>query len=461
MTRKRFLLKCILVMLPVIGVSLYTRNHLMDFADEETPYYIWNKQFCSTTQDQSYDVIILGDSTANASYMPEALSSATVNLALGGTTPIENYYTMKDWLRNHEAPKAVYISFMDYHMNMCDGYWNRSMYSHRYAFRQNWEMLQNAKKYGEVSMVTENCNLDFWAYELYLPNKYITSLMNAGFNQRYEGNMNIYYDDELHKGRYIAKGNVEWDVEPIEFSNFYAAPMIDAYYRKLIELCVENNIQVHLVKLPLSDSQTFTDEYKEQFQEYYNSIKEEYPEIAIDWLESYEGYCFADSLHMNTHGALKLSKEIRNMYPEEFGAGYSDGQIQALNDNICNENMLTEMFGWAECGPYTFVVYDTVGNFKEACEDVWRQKGLICSEKMLTEEETSKVYVIGSSHMTSALEAISLSDEMLEINLTSGESYEWNPYELHGVNMVVIDEYNGNIVCEKRFGFAEGSFVVQ
>lgn len=433
----------------------------MGFADDETPYYIWNKQFCNTTQEQDYDVIILGDSTANAAYMPEALSNGTVNLALGGTTPVENYYTMEDWLRNHEAPKAVYISFMDFHMNVSDCYWSRSMYSHRYTFKQNWEMLQSAKEYGEKSIDTENCNLDFWAYELYLPNKYITSLANAGFNQRYEGNREAYYDDELHKGRYIAKGNVEGETESVEASAFYVAPMFDAYYRMLIGLCVENHIQVHLVKLPLSDNQTFTDDYRDQFQEYYNSIKEEYPEITLDWLGNYESYCFVDSTHMNTHGALRLSMEIRNMYPKEFGIGYSDGRIQALNDNICNENMLTEMFEWAECGPYTFVAYDTAGNFKELCENVWRQKGLVCTKKVLAEEETLKVYVIGNPHIESALDDVYLSEGALKICLTEGESYEWNPYEFYGLDMVVIDDYSGRIVCEKRFDYVEGRFVVQ
>ena len=81
------------------------------FTDQEVPYYLWNREITNTKQDKKYDVLILGDSVANAAYIPEVLSDHVINLALGGTTPVENYYTMQDWLKYNPAPKVCYISF--------------------------------------------------------------------------------------------------------------------------------------------------------------------------------------------------------------------------------------------------------------------------------------------------------------------------------------------------------------
>ena len=71
-------------MIPFIGFSFYAKQNMLGFTDSETPFYIWNKLFCYTTQEEKIDVIILGDSSANASYMPEVLSGSVVNLSLGG-----------------------------------------------------------------------------------------------------------------------------------------------------------------------------------------------------------------------------------------------------------------------------------------------------------------------------------------------------------------------------------------
>ena len=107
----KLIIKCGCVMLPLLVVCMYIRSHPLAFMDNEAPHYLWNKIKTNTAGGQTYDVLILGDSAANAAYMPEALSGTTLNLALGGTTPVENYYTLQDWLAHNPAPKACYISF--------------------------------------------------------------------------------------------------------------------------------------------------------------------------------------------------------------------------------------------------------------------------------------------------------------------------------------------------------------
>ena len=76
--------KCFWVALPVTVLWVYMWTHPLAFLDAEAPYYIWNRNKTNTAQEQPYDVVVLGDSTANAAYVPEILSDKTLNLALGG-----------------------------------------------------------------------------------------------------------------------------------------------------------------------------------------------------------------------------------------------------------------------------------------------------------------------------------------------------------------------------------------
>ena len=129
-------------MFPMLAIYAYTWFNPLGYMDEESPHYLWNKEKVNSEETCYYDTIILGDSMANAAYMPEVLSDTAINLSLGGMTPVENYYVLQDWLTTHRAPQVCYLSFQDAHMIMEDCFWTRTMYSHRFRREQNLEILR-------------------------------------------------------------------------------------------------------------------------------------------------------------------------------------------------------------------------------------------------------------------------------------------------------------------------------
>ena len=192
--------KSLCVMFPMLVAIGYFHARPMSYADGEIPYYIWNKDKATTTSDKPYETIILGDSVANAAYAPEILSDRTLNLSLGGTTTVENYYILRDWLEHNKDGPGI---------------------------------------------LSEHPVLEYLSYELCLPNKYIAAFTNASFNQRYKGNAEARRLNELHGGRYIGRGTTEYqsDSENV-YTEFTVAPLIDVYYRKILALCRENQITV-------------------------------------------------------------------------------------------------------------------------------------------------------------------------------------------------------------------------
>lgn len=354
----KLIVKGICVMLPMIIICIYIWRNPLGFMDHDAIFYIWSREKTNTLQDKQYETIILGDSTANAAYVPEILSDTTINLALSGSTPVENYYVLKEWLDNNQVPSACYISFYDMHFQREDCFWEWIMYSHRFSAKQNLEIIKSTVDYGEPSIITKNYITDFISYELCLPNKYITSLMNASFNQRYEDNVAAMKSNDLHGGRYTTRGTLEYNsVDTIEYSEFYVNPLFDDYYRKLISLCIENDIQVHIIKLPLPDNIVFTDRYTADFNKYYENLKESFPELTIDWIPLYDKSNFMDENHLNSHGALQFSCELKKLYPDDFaGDDLSLEQVAGINDSIIDENKVEQIMKWIEEKDYSIIL---------------------------------------------------------------------------------------------------------
>lgn len=453
-----------MVMIPFIGFSFYAKQNMLGFTDSETPFYIWNKLFCYTTQEEKIDVIILGDSTANASYMPEVLSGSTVNLALGGTTPMENYYVLQNYLDHNDAPEDVFISFMDSHLSISDWYWTRSLYSHRFSFKDNWEMLQQARKFDEKSITRENEYLDFLAYELYLPSKYITSMRNASFNQRLVENSIAFEAVDIHSGRYMAVGNDESSFEGAHYDEFYVGPLFDYYYKKLICLCIENGSNVHIVKLPLPATSSFSYNYRKQFYDYYNQLQEEYPSITVDWFsEGYDNRNFIDGGHMNTHGAFKFSEILKAEYPQAFDSALSDKQKECLDQDVRDENKIEELVKWCKNDRYTLIVYDNRGDFETMYENIFKQEILKLKRFVMNGNETN-IYILGASEYASQFDSIILNDKEIEIypnrNVDANSMYLWDTSECNGIDAIVINNEDGSVVTEKKFDYIEDSYFV-
>ena len=103
--------KCVLVSLPIWCLSLYLRHEQMQYMIPEEACLKWNESITSSMQDKYYKAIVIGDSTGNAAFMPEAVSDSMINLSILGTGPIEGYYVLKEYLENNEAPEACFVCF--------------------------------------------------------------------------------------------------------------------------------------------------------------------------------------------------------------------------------------------------------------------------------------------------------------------------------------------------------------
>lgn len=443
-------------MLPLIVMCIYTWKNPLGYMDGEAPYYLWNREITNTTQEKHYKTVILGDSAANAAYMPEILSDTTINLSLGGTTPFANYYIMKEWLMHHEAPDTCYISFVDFHFLQEDSFWERVMYSHRFSMDKSFKMMQEAVRYDEPSILTSSYWSDFISYRFFLPNKYITALLNAGFHGRKDANVDAQRLNTIHGGRYIARGNYEYEpTDTVQYEEFRANSLFDDYYKKLIRMCIDSGSHVRLVKLPLPDNVVFTDAYRASFYEYYSIIKKEFPTVSIDWFPVYAHEKFADGNHLNTHGALAFSTELKKRYPDDFADDeISLDQVAGMNDSILNENQMDQLLEWIRGRDYTLVISDGTGKLATMYSDT----------KFRIEQETActppVTYIYGKNRKDAGVQVWDdQGSRMLQL-----ENQEAQPLSIPGddtVTITVIDHYNHAVLCTKSFRYIEADWALQ
>ena len=309
-----------LILLPVVLLCVYTAKEMMRYGDDETAYYLWNRDVTEDGNTRYYETLILGDSSANAAYLPELLSEGTVNLALGGTTPAENYYVLKNWLAHHDAPRTVYLSFMDYHMLYDNMFYERTVYSHLLTPAQERELLKEARACGEENIALEDAEMRLLSYDLSLPSRYLPALLNAGFNERYDGNKANYDAVALHRGAYIGlTTDMYHDTDPNIYESYTVNELFDRYYRRILELCEEHGITARILSLPKTGNSVLTSEYRTARDSYYRDLVSGYEHAMYDALtDTAATRYFHDWEHFNLYGAAHWSKTIRQRYPDDF-----------------------------------------------------------------------------------------------------------------------------------------------
>ena len=456
-------IKCILVTAPLWLFPIYCSTHLLEMAGEDYVAPLWNKNFTNTKQTKYYSTLIIGDSTANAAYIPEVLSDSTVNLALAGSSTIEGYYTLEDYLKYNKAPNDVFVSYMDYHLEEDDFTWDVCNWIHKFTKDQNKEIYEMIQKYGDKSveeLTADDYYRETFMYSIYSPTVYSYSAFKSLGSMRDETNKNMYADATVRFGRYNSITNEEYDPEDITgYSDFIVGALQEKYYYKILDLCKDKNINVHLIKLPLSIDSGFVDDYEEEIQDYYDNLLEDYDNADFYWFHTtYEHEFFANHYHMNNHGAFRFSRELKEVYPEVFEEDDVDSpeRMLAFDTDIVGENYMGEISKWIDDKPYTLIFIDSTGQLNDLYypyvgyngHDVtWLDLGNANSKYALW-------YLSGTDEAMPPNVQIAEGDNGITM-VYGGQSAELAACTEYGMSFAVLDNVNETIVCTRQCLFTE------
>ena len=297
----------------------------MFYMDSEYPSWKYTKDvqsgILSPIEDESDAVLILGDSRAMADLDPAILSDNVINLAFGGATSIEMYYTMDEYLKNHSAPKAVLIYFAPFHYSYMDNFWTRTAYFHHIDSKEATEVFAAGRKCSSETINSEKFT-KLISTGMYLPDTYLPAISNAKLFMRYEENKNSYLrlcNSKGHDFYGTADGcsdlNYEASYETMRKTGDYV--LINQYTDMLLTLCEANGIDTYIDQVPMNEASfnKLNPEFVKTYSEHLISIAENHPGCTVYTdIPCYPDSYFGDSSHLNAEGAGVFSQEVTNKY---------------------------------------------------------------------------------------------------------------------------------------------------
>lgn len=324
-------MKLLLLMLPFfILLPLYCRFFPFYYLDEEYAMYQQQYDFVHAKEKAmeiegkgNPQVLIIGDSRAKAAFDPMLLSSEgnqVYNLSLGGTTAIEGYYTLKNYLKNHEKPKTVVACYAPMHMMDVDTLWTRCIYFHTFDKESFWDLTEEAKAFSKTeNVLIAHYNVEYLMHQLYLPNKYATALKKSAFVLRHRKTKQKYKDMVSAYGHtFYGQADYSDGIDgEAKVADFDASDLIRHYMQRMIDLCQENGIQIIVEQAPVNETSygIISAEFKEHYRDYMSKLASENNTYSIytDFY-CYPNDCFGDADHLNAKGVETYCYQMREKY---------------------------------------------------------------------------------------------------------------------------------------------------
>ncbi|WP_333600530.1 hypothetical protein [Flavobacterium sp.] len=283
-----FILKTVAILLITMGLLdvLYTTVYLQSNSRTKIDY-LYN------SKDKNYDVVFLGSSRVNNHFVPKIFNDQgykTFNFGITRSRLDESALMLKLMVERHYKIKNLILQ-VDLNINTNDH--SEAIRSLFMPYLHRSPIIRD--HYKDIPEYNELLYIPFYRYmhydarvgfrEMYfsLVHKRTNNLDNDGFHPL-----------ESHGGKMI----------PADLSKYY--PKRNVAYEEIKAICKANNINLIAMTTPMCMSTINRD--------YFNHIREVYPEIHNFENAVTDDKYFATCGHMNEAGAIEFTKVVFNTF---------------------------------------------------------------------------------------------------------------------------------------------------
>ncbi|MBR5767025.1 MAG: hypothetical protein IKX95_09605, partial [Lachnospiraceae bacterium] len=287
----RFLLKCILALVPLFLIQGFTLLFPMCYMDEEYPSWHYTKMVEEgriKPVSSGRAALILGDSRAMADIVPEMMGESYVNLGVGGATPVEMYFALERYIKNNGAPESVIIMFAPFHYSYMDNYKTRTMYFKHLGFAEAMRVYSQGRSY-DAAVFDDFDRSDILSMYAGLPDSYLPALINAKVTGRLNINRSLYSEQVLNRGHALygtddGNGDVNYEATYEHMNRDGEHLLITYYFEKLLKLCSENAIRTIVLQPPMNEAScsALHESYVKEYFSYVNQIANDNPDIVFE-----------------------------------------------------------------------------------------------------------------------------------------------------------------------------------
>lgn len=309
-------------------------------------------------------VLMLGDSTVNADYLPELIGPHVRSLALGGAHPMESYYILRKALRCPHKPKAVVFAYTPFKLatDLNDGgliFWGRAINWHALSWGDAEDARATLRRFGDRkflgprSLFDLDARLKIFLYSHSFPPYYFPSFLgylnaairyyehkpggqDIGFRHRLWAD--LYRETLEDYGHHSYGQNAEFEHKDLETGilDYRISPLWDHYLRKAIRELHEQNIDVYFSRSARNafSVTSYNPKIVPVYEDYLKTLaRDEGLRLLQDRFYVLPSLAFGDDSHLNTHGAFWQSMTVRHGMADR-GAGalvYTDDALRPHN----------------------------------------------------------------------------------------------------------------------------------
>lgn len=289
----------------------------------EYPQYYEQKQ--KTLQSNNADIVVIGNSRGKAGFIPDEFKGySSINLSVGGSTPIIGYYTLKRYFQHNKPPKLVILSYSaDYFMDPAEFFWQGAVKTKFLDFNEIFEILKEARELNDCKPFKNSgggCS-DFDVY------KYFLDLRNFGAElsavditlRRYRANVKMLKELEESRGHlYYGRANGAYgNFSEVSFKEFKISPTVSHYLHAISTLAKQYNVKVVSYVMPYNETSSINinNTFLQQYTHFYDTMQKEYGILSLNKPYSMPNEDFGDGSHLYA-GAKEATHEIYNRLKE-------------------------------------------------------------------------------------------------------------------------------------------------
>jgi hypothetical protein len=251
----------------------------MLYLDPEYPMWLEVKHRIYNHSSSVMDIVIVGDSRAKAGFKPNILENLnSVNLAVGGATPIEGYFTIKHYLKNNQKPRNIILSYTPTHLESDNCYFSRTVPFDFLNEEEYKEVEKLGYKFNETYISKSNKSYKDYKYSFIYENHF----KDGSIILRYLKNRTFYNDSKKFKGyHWFGRGKVAHGLsaEAERQTNFVYSKLHNFYLEKMLNLLSNNKIYIYYYTMPFNKSSfnvIKNQEYINGYITYINSLSKKY-----------------------------------------------------------------------------------------------------------------------------------------------------------------------------------------
>lgn len=227
----------------------------------DTEYTTWRAKMDMVQSCTPAETAIMGDSQPMAGLIPSLVGQSSINLAIGGASPISTYFQVRRLLNCPNPPRRLLVSFTPGTLTWAEFYWTRAVFFRFYNLEETEEVriaskelddpqLYPNKRYRDLRGYVKNVS-----YELAVPFHYAAAMLNAlVFTRGWENAREYSATLEAAGHRFVGTAPAApWPSPASYFDGFKPGRLQDYYFNRLLSLLAERNIDVFYTAMPESE----------------------------------------------------------------------------------------------------------------------------------------------------------------------------------------------------------------